>query len=129
MRAIFIYLVKLLIALIVVFSLHLAILNFLEKPLFENMIVLSYLINFILAAIVLLVIEKTMQKKSAQAGFIFMAGSGLKFLVFFIVFYPTYRADDKMQTIEFTTFFIPYALSLIADVIYLSKQLNNQTSS
>ena len=129
MRAIFLYLVKLFFALIVVLSLHLAILYFLKKPLFENMIVMSYVINFILAAIVLMVIEKTMHKKSAQAGFIFMAGSGLKFLVFFIVFYPSYRADGKMQTIEFTTFFIPYALSLIADVIYLSKQLNNQTSS
>ncbi|MFK5878269.1 MAG: DUF6168 family protein [Flavobacteriaceae bacterium] len=128
MRAIFLYLVKLLAALIVVFTLHLTILYYLEKPLFENMILPSYIINFILAAIVLLVIEKTMNKKSAQAGFIFMAGSGLKFLVFFIVFYPSYRADGKMKTIEFITFFIPYALSLIADVLYLSKQLNNQTS-
>lgn len=129
MRVIFLYLLKLFLTLILVFALHLATLHFLNKPLFENMIVLSYVINFILAAIVLLVIEKTMNKKSAQAGFIFMAGSGLKFLVFFIVFYPSYRADNKMQTVEFTTFFVPYALSLIADVIYLSKQLNNQTSS
>ena len=129
MRAIFLYLLKLFLTLILVFALHLTTLHFLNKPLFENMIVLSYVINFILAAIVLMVIEKTMNSKSAQAGFIFMAGSGLKFLVFFIVFYPSYRADNKMQTVEFTTFFIPYALSLIADVIYLSKQLNNQTSS
>lgn len=129
MRAILLYLVKLFFALIVVLSLHLAILYFLKKPLFENMIVMSYVINFILASVILVVIEKTMQKKSEQAGFIFMAGSGLKFLVFFIVFYPSYRADGTMQTIEFITFFIPYALCLIADVLYLSKQLNNQTSS
>ena len=129
MRTISLYLLKLFLTLILVFALHLATLHFLNKPLFENLIVLSYVINFILAAIVLMVIEKTMNSKSAQAGFIFMAGSGLKFLVFFIVFYPSYRADNKMQTVEFTTFFIPYALSLIADVIYLSKQLNNQTSS
>ena len=129
MRTILLYLVKLFFALIVVLSIHLAALHFLKKPLFENMIVMSYVINFILAAIVLMVIEKIMHKKSAQAGFSFMAGSGLKFLVFFIVFYPSYRADGKMQTIEFTTFFIPYALCLITDVLYLSKQLNNQTSS
>jgi len=128
MRAIFLYLVKLLAILIIVFPLHLAILYFLEKPLFENMIMSSYSINFILAAIVLLVIEKTMNKKSAQAGFVFMAGSALKFLVFFIVFYPSYQADGEMQTVEFMAFFIPYAICLIADVLYLSKQLNNQTS-
>lgn len=127
MRAIFFYLTKLFFTLIIVFSIHLSVLYFLKKPLFGNMIVLSYIINFILAAIVLIVIERTMRKKTEQAGFIFMAGSGLKFLVFFIVFYPSYRADGTMQTIEFTTFFIPYALCLIADVLYLSKQLNNQT--
>ena len=129
MRTILLYLIKLFFALIVVFAMHLVALHFLQKPLFENMIIASYVINFTLAALILIVIEKTMQKKSAQAGFIFMAGSGLKFLVFFIVFYPYYRADGKIETIEFTTFFIPYALCLITDVLYLSKQLNNQTSS
>ena len=129
MRAIFNYLSKLFLTLVLVFSIHIATLYFLDIPLFENMIIQSYVINFVLAVIVLLVIEKTMQKQSAQAGFIFMAGSGLKFLVFFLVFYPSYQADGEMKTIEFITFFIPYALCLIADVIYLSKQLNNQTYS
>ena len=128
MSSIIKYLLKLFLTLVSAFLIHIATLYFLEKPLFENMIVLSYAINFILAAIVLIVIERIMHKKSAQAGFIFMAGSALKFLVFFLVFYPSYRQDGVMRAIEFTTFFIPYALCLIADVIYLSKQLNNQSS-
>ncbi len=129
MSAVFNYLFKLFLTLVLLFSIHITTLYFLDIPLFENLIIQSYIINFVLAVVVLLVIEKTMQKKSSQAGFIFMAGSGLKFLVFFIVFYPSYRADGVMKTIEFITFFIPYALCLIADVIYLSKQLNNQTYS
>ncbi len=110
------------------FGLHLFALHFTDNDLFGNQIILSYLVNYVLAAIVLIVVEKTLNKNSAQAGFVFMAGSGLKFLVFFLVFYPIYKADDKMQAIEFTAFFVPYAISLITEVIYLSKQLNNQST-
>ena len=112
--------------LFVSFALHLLALYFTNNNLFANQIILSYIVNYVLAIIVLIAVEKTLNKNSAQAGFVFMAGSGLKFLVFFLVFYPIYNADSKMQTIEFTTFFIPYAACLITEVIYLSKQLNNQ---
>lgn len=110
------------------FGIHLLALHFTENDLFGNKIILSYVVNFILAAIVLVVVEKTLNKNSAQAGFVFMAGSGLKFLVFFLVFYPIYKEDNKMQSIEFAAFFIPYAICLITEVIYLSKQLNSQST-
>jgi len=129
MSDVFRYLLKLFLGLIFVFLLHVGILYFLEKPLFQNMIVVSYIVNFAMATIVLLIVERTLRKKSAQSGFVFMAGSGLKFLAFFLIFYPSYREDGTMSTVEFVTFFIPYAFCLIADVIYLSKQLNNQTYS
>lgn len=114
--------------LLLIFCSHLLVLHFTNNNLFDNQIILSYVINYLLAVVVLLVVEKTLNKNSAQAGFVFMAGSGLKFLVFFLVFYPIYNADSNMQTIEFTTFFIPYAICLITEVIYLSKQLNNQST-
>ena len=58
-----------------------------------------------------------------------MAGSGLKFLLFFLLFYPSYKADGNMSTLEFISFFIPYAICLILEVSYLSKELNNQVFS
>lgn len=112
--------------LIAVFFIHLGVLTYLNLPLFENKILLSYIVNFVLAGIILFVMRRALNKKSSQAGFIFMAGSGLKFIVFFVVFYPFYNADDNMQTIEFVTFFVPYAVCLALEVGYLSKQLNNQ---
>ncbi len=114
------------ILILVTFGIHLFALSFTDHSLFGNQIVLSYVVNYLLAAVVLIIVEKTLNKNSAQAGFVFMAGSALKFLVFFLVFYPIYKADDKMQTIEFAAFFIPYSVCLITEVIYLSKQLNNQ---
>ena len=116
----------LIILLLGAFGIHLFALSFTNHSLFGNQIILSYTVNYLLAAVVLIVVEKTLNKNSAQAGFVFMAGSALKFLVFFLVFYPIYKVDDKMQAVEFAAFFIPYAICLIAEVTYLSKQLNNQ---
>jgi len=129
MSDIYRYLLKLFVALIIVFLLHIGVLYFLKMPLFENKLILSYVVNFIMATVILLIVEKTLHKKSAQSGFIFMAGSGLKFLVFFLVFYPSYKRDGALERAEFIAFFIPYALCLIIDVIYLSKRLNNQSYS
>jgi FtsH-binding integral membrane protein len=114
------------ILMLVAFGIHLFALSFTDHSLLGYQIILSYVVNYLLAAVVLIVVEKTLNKNSAQAGFVFMAGSALKFLVFFLVFYPIYKADDEMQAVEFATFFIPYAICLITEVIYLSKQLNNQ---
>jgi Family of unknown function (DUF6168) len=120
------FLMLLLGILLIVFSVHLLVLNALEKPLFENQIVSAYLLNYAMAAIVLFLVERNLKIESAQTGFIFLAGSGLKFLVFFLVFYPNYKADGTMDTQEFATFFVPYIWCLILEVYYLSKQLNNQ---
>ncbi len=109
-----------------VFSIHLSLLYVFDKPLFENQIIGAYLLNYLMAAIVLYLVERNLKVESAQTGFIFLAGSGLKFLIFFLVFYPTYKADGAMDSMEFATFFVPYVLCLILEVYYLSKQLNNQ---
>lgn len=125
-RQTFKFLTVLLLVMIVVFAAHLIILQTMELPLFGNKIVLSYVVNYAMAATILIFIKSRFNKKSSQTGFIFLGGSGLKFLVFFLVFYPFYRLDGTMSTLEFAAFFVPYATCLILEVIYLSKQLNNQ---
>lgn len=116
------------IVLILVISLHLLVLNAFELPLWDHKILLSYVVNFVLAVLVLAMVEMGMRNKSAQGGFIFMAGSALKFLVFFLVFFPPYKKDGVMETAEFITFFVPYTVCLVMEVYYLSKRLNNQES-
>lgn len=123
------FLILLLLALVITFGIHIGVLFVLKSPLFSDRIVLSYGVNFLLATIIYLIIQQTLKKNGAQAGFIFMAGSALKFIVFFSVFYPFYNQDDVMQKTEFTAFFTPYAVCLIMEVAYLSKQLNNQSYS
>lgn len=114
--------------LVFTFGIHLLALDAFEKPLWEHKIVLAYSLNFILATIILFLVLRSIKPGSAQAGFVFFGGSLLKFLVFFLVFQPYYKADGEMQTIEFITFFVPYAICLVLEVFYLSKVLNNQSS-
>jgi len=123
------FLILLLLALVITFGIHIGVLFVMKLPLFSDKIMLSYGVNFLLAVFIYLIIQQTLKKNGTQAGFVFMAGSALKFIVFFAVFYPFYNQDDVMQKTEFTAFFIPYAVCLILEVAYLSKQLNNQPYS
>ncbi|MFC7356117.1 DUF6168 family protein [Jejudonia soesokkakensis] len=113
----------------VVFGMHLGVNFFAEIDLFSNKILLSYSVNFVLAILLLIVLQYSVNKKSTNTGFLFMAGSAVKFVVFFLVFYPSFTVDDTMQLAEFAAFFVPYAVCLILEVAYLSKQLNNQSYS
>tara|TARA_B100001146_G_scaffold225257_1_gene249123 strand:- start:50386 stop:50802 length:417 start_codon:yes stop_codon:yes gene_type:complete len=116
------------VVLLLVFGIHLGILYWNQFPLFSDQIILSYSVNYAMAAILFLVIQRTLGTKASYAGFIFMLGSGIKFLLFFLIFYPKYQADEVMATSEFTAFFVPYSSCLIMEVYYLAKQLNNQSS-
>lgn len=116
--------VKLIIVLVIAFGLHILFLKFIDKPLFENMILLSYLLNAVLAITIFGFLYKYREKFKNQIGFLFLAGSFLKFAIFFIVFYPVYKADGSTSGLEFSAFFVPYALALILETFSLVKWLN-----
>ena len=108
----------------ITFAIHILVLNMKELPLFGNQIVLSYVINTILAIGIFALLFFLKEKYKSQLGFLFMAGSALKFAVFFIVFQPIYKLDGEVSTLEFSTFFVPYVLCLIFETYSLSKLLN-----
>lgn len=120
--------VILLLALGLSFSIHLGILKSLELPLFGNKIVLSYVVNFILASSIFYALFHFREKLKNAIGFLFMGGSFLKFIVFFLLFYPFYKSDGEIQKIEFAAFFAPYAIALILETYFTSKMLNNSGS-
>lgn len=88
----------------------------------------AYAANAILAVIIFIVIEKLRKTHTSSLGFIFMGGSLFKFLIFFLVFQPIFKADGEMNKAEFFYFFTPYALSLIVEVIFLIKLLNTENT-
>jgi len=112
------------ILLLLVFGVHIWALSFLGHPLFENMIILSYSINFLLATIIFVVLLFLRKKYNDQLGFLFMVGSFVKFAAFFIFFSPAFKADGVMTRLEFFSFFVPYLVCLFTETLSINKLLN-----
>lgn len=108
----------------VVFVIHISILQLAELPLFSNKIVSAYIVNIVLAIGIYVLMVLLKHKYQSQLGFIFMFGSFIKFIIFFIVFYPSYKANGSISKLEFAAFFVPYVISLIIETTSLSKWLN-----
>tara|TARA_R110001583_G_C5644999_1_gene408220 strand:- start:2185 stop:2571 length:387 start_codon:yes stop_codon:yes gene_type:complete len=117
---------KLVVLVGIVFSIHLMLLDFSNIPLFSNLIVESYLINYVLALIIFSTLFYLRKKYEHLLGFVFMGGSFLKFGIFFIFFYPVFKQNGDVSTIEATTFLVPYISCLIIETFYLVKLLNNK---
>ncbi|NQZ43214.1 MAG: hypothetical protein HRT65_02810 [Flavobacteriaceae bacterium] len=117
------------IALGAVFAIHVLALRSLEHPMFDDLIVRSYGVNFMLAVVIYAALYRFRLKLKNQIGFLFMAGSFLKFALFFLIFYPVYKADGVMQRSEFAAFFIPYAVSLVLETYFTSKMLQDLENS
>lgn len=108
----------------VAFGLHILILNFLNLPLFNDKIILAYGINVVLAIVVFATLFNFREKLKNQLGFLFLGGSAIKFALFFLLFFFSYKQDDVISGTEFSAFFVPYLLTLIIEVFNLSKWLN-----
>jgi hypothetical protein len=85
----------------------------------------TYLFNFNLAFGIVVLLYVFRQKLKNQIGFLFIAGSLLKFLGFFIFFYPGYASDGSLGRSEFAAFFVPYAVALILETLFASLLLRD----
>ena len=86
----------------------------------------SYVVNNVLAAVIFTFLFRWRKQHIEKLGFLFMAGTGLKFLTFFIVFYPAFRADGELTKDEFVLFFVPYVLSTLIETVFLARILNRE---
>ncbi len=109
----------------VIFLLHILFLNYNNLPLFDNKILLAYILNYALALGIYCLLYFFRFKLKNQLGFLFMAGSFLKFILFFIFFYPSYKVDGDINLLEFSSFFLPYGICLIIETSALVKLLKN----
>ncbi len=115
----------LVIVVMIAFIIHSVINNSLTNSIEINQIILSYSVNIMMALAVIICLFLLQRKFKDQLGFIFMGASMLKFIIFFIVFYPIYNLDKDLSRLEFSTFFIPYVICLISESVILSKLFNS----
>ncbi|MGB0175813.1 MAG: hypothetical protein ACPF9D_01520 [Owenweeksia sp.] len=95
-------------------------------PLWDHFIAAAYASNALLAIGIVVFLIKAPASLQNSLGFLFMLGSGLKFILFFAFFYPLYKADGDMSRPEFFTFFIPYAVCLLFETQLLIRVLGQR---
>ncbi len=116
---------KLLLLLGLLFMIHIGSLAVVKFSLFENHIIASYIIHFVLAVFIYAILYIRRIPQHSVLGFLFMAGSMLKFIVFFAIFSPWFKQDGEISKLEFASFFVPYIACLVYESIALSKLLNS----
>ena len=109
---------------ILVAAIHFSVLDKLDLPLFDNRIVLAYIVNVFHAIAMFVLLYALRVKQEHNLGFIYMLGSLVKFGLFFLLFYPLYKTSGEIETVEFATFFTPYGVCLFIETFYLVKLLN-----
>lgn len=87
----------------------------------NKLLMFSYVFNGVFTILLTSVIFIMSQKLKDQLGFIFMGGSLVKIGAFLVILKLRNLGIDKSV---FFDFFIPYFLSLILEVYYISKLLN-----
>ena len=113
----------------IVFFSHYFMLGHLGLPPLADMVLVSYMVNYLMAVSIFVGLYSARKRLRNALGFLFMGGSLIKFIVFFIIFYPVYRADGEMQKTEFAAFFVPYLTALVLETYFASKMLNQVADS
>ncbi len=110
--------------LLAVFITHISVLYFLNHDLFANRIIAVYIGNFLLTVAIFSYIYINKEKKTDSLGFLFLGGSMVKFILFFIFLNPFYMQDGLVSRLEFLSFFVPYSVALSVETQQLIKELN-----
>ncbi|WP_405208834.1 DUF6168 family protein [Aquimarina sp. LLG6339-5] len=111
-----------LLVLLVVYGVHIWVGSFFSINNNPAIINLSYIFNAVYTIILITAILILRKKFKDQIGFIFLAGSFIKLGVFVAI---TKLNGIVMDKSVFLDFFIPYVISLILEVYYVSKILNS----
>jgi hypothetical protein len=93
----------------------------------ETTMIKSYGVNLILGIIVFGVIDFLKKTQTNILGFIFLAGSLFKFLIYFVYIYPLLIESGELTKVKFFVFFIPYSICLVVEITFLVRLLNNES--
>lgn len=122
-KELLLFVLKLSLCLLLVFGIQAFVFYKMNLQANYQLFVSAYVINFLMAFLIVGIIRIYINKLKTYIGFLFMLGSFLKFGVFFIWFYPICKADGSVDGYEFSIFFVPYIMSLIFETLHLKKML------
>lgn len=95
--------------------------HFQSYPEAASFLMLSYIVNFILALFSLLLLYWGLTKKKENLSSFYLITVAVKLGVYFLFFHPQFYLDGQLTRSEFFIFFIPYALGLLAEIVFLFR--------
>ena len=108
------------------FWLHTFAINQLGLSVQDEHLRVCYLFNTFIALVFLFLLVFVSKHDPTILGWVFLLSSGLKFLLFFALIYPSFQATVLSLKQDFLTFFIPYAAALTIEIYQLIKILNRE---
>ena len=110
----------------IIFGLHIWVTHEMNFSLNISKVGISYFVNYIIAIAIFKLFTVFIGKKSELLGFIFLFGSLFKFVIYFLVLRPIISETESISKVEFSFFFIPYAICLVIEIYFLVKTLHSQ---
>ena len=120
------FIFTLFIVLAITFGLHIWVTHEMNFSFSISKIGISYTINYFIAIAIFKLFSVFINKKSEILGFIFLFGSLFKFVIYFLVLRPIISETESISKVEFSFFFIPYAICLIIEIYFLVNVLRSQ---
>ena len=120
------FIFSLFIVLAITFGLHIWVTHEMNFSFSISKIGISYTINYFIAIAIFKLFSVFINRKSEIPGFIFLFGSLLKFVIYFLVLRPIISETESISKVEFSFFFIPYAICLIIEIYFLVNVLRSQ---
>ena len=120
------FIFTLFIVLAIIFGLHIWVTHEMNFSLNISKIGICYTVNYIIAIAIFKLFTVFIDKKSELLGFIFLFGSLFKFVIYFLVLRPIISETESISKVEFSFFFIPYAICLVIEIYFLVKTLHSQ---
>ncbi len=100
---------------------------FIQMELFPESIqflIYSYGVNFILATTSLFLLSWGINNKKENLATLYLISVALKLVVYFFYFHPKFEMDGILTRSEFFVFFVPYAIGLLLEIVFLARRYN-----
>jgi hypothetical protein len=110
----------------ILFWIHVQIIDHFGHSLFNDLLVICYIFNTSVALAFLVFLLWVSKQSPSLLGWIFLMISGLKFLLFYALIYPSFQVHGLEPKQAFLTFFIPYTVASFLEIRQLIKILNQE---
>ena len=105
---------------------HIFTINLIGFSFQEGILKACYLFNTIIGVIFYYLLLFVSKHNPTILGWVFLLTSGIKFLLFFKLIFPSFQLMDLSPYQEFLTFFVPYTSALSLEIYQLTNNFNQK---